>query len=346
MKKYGMIYLVVTLFVVIGTMNVNADELKSKEPLKTSPRIQEGNMKDSISPKVEDKKSEQAQPVDKDYKDIEDKIVQSEKDYNNQKEIFKTRIRAIYSNSNANYLQNLLTSRSIIEFYNKMQVISIIVKKDASVLNEIEMTKQEYALGKKLKEDLNGNKSAGLVSVAMQSSESELKKRENVLKLFDDNENLLIKEAEDVGVEINSLQDHESSYAGGNMTWPCPVSSKISSYYGMRLHPVLRINKLHTGVDITASYGSSIVAANAGKVILAKYTNGYGRTTVIDHGGGVATLYGHQSAISVKVGQVVSLGQQIGKVGSTGWSTGNHLHFEVRLKGGLLDPIGYITFGV
>lgn len=100
---------------------------------------------------------------------------------------------------------------------------------------------------------------------------------------------------------------------------------------------------MHTGVDIPASQGASIIAADSGTVIFAGWMTGYGQVTVVDHSNGMSTLYAHQSALLVGVGTNVSKGQTIGKVGSTGWSTGPHLHFEVRINGTPTDPTGYIN---
>jgi murein DD-endopeptidase MepM/ murein hydrolase activator NlpD len=99
---------------------------------------------------------------------------------------------------------------------------------------------------------------------------------------------------------------------------------------------------MHEGIDLGAPYGTPIAAAAAGVVIYAGWLGGYGNLTVIDHGGGLATAYGHQSSIVVGVGQSVARGEIIGYVGSTGHSTGPHLHFEVRVNGQPVDPLGYL----
>ena len=127
------------------------------------------------------------------------------------------------------------------------------------------------------------------------------------------------------------------------MTWPSPSCHIITSNYGWRLHPTLGYEKLHTGIDIGAAYGSKIVAAKSGTVVTATSNRAYGNYVVINHGGGVCTLYAHQSALAVSAGQHVNEGDLIGYVGSTGYSTGPHLHFEVIINGATTNPLGYIS---
>jgi murein DD-endopeptidase MepM/ murein hydrolase activator NlpD len=104
----------------------------------------------------------------------------------------------------------------------------------------------------------------------------------------------------------------------------------------------MRWGRLHAGIDIAAPTGTPIRAADGGTVQLAGWQGGYGNYTCIGHGGGVSTCYAHQSSIGVRGGQNVSQGQVIGAVGSTGNSTGPHLHFEVRINGSPVDPMGYL----
>jgi murein DD-endopeptidase MepM/ murein hydrolase activator NlpD len=120
----------------------------------------------------------------------------------------------------------------------------------------------------------------------------------------------------------------------GNFIWP--VNGTFTSPFGMRW------GRLHAGIDIAAPTGTAIRAADSGTVQLAGSQGGYGNYTCIGHGGGISTCYGHQSSIGVSTGQSVSQGQVIGAVGSTGNSTGPHLHFEVRVNGSPVDPMGYL----
>ena len=114
------------------------------------------------------------------------------------------------------------------------------------------------------------------------------------------------------------------------------------SGFGIRLHPVHKVDRMHTGIDFTAPSGTPIQATGDGVVIKADYGRvGYGNHVIIDHGYGYSTLYGHMMKIKVKEGQEVKKGQTIGLVGNTGTSTAPHLHYEVRQKGNPVDPIIY-----
>ena len=132
-------------------------------------------------------------------------------------------------------------------------------------------------------------------------------------------------------------------YVGGEMAWPVPGYTLITSPYGMRTHPITGVYKLHTGTDISAPMGTDFIAANDGVVAKAEYNYAYGNMVMINHGGGVSTLYAHGSQILVEVGQSVTRGEPVLKVGSTGYSTGPHAHFEVRINGQYTDPMPYIT---
>ena len=122
--------------------------------------------------------------------------------------------------------------------------------------------------------------------------------------------------------------------AGSGFIWP--VSGTITSPFGFRW------GRMHEGIDISVPEGTPVRAAKAGRTILAAYTGGYGNYTCIDHGGGLSTCYAHQSSYATSVGDVVDQGQVVGYSGNTGSSTGPHLHFEVRVNGAAVDPLGYL----
>lgn len=121
-----------------------------------------------------------------------------------------------------------------------------------------------------------------------------------------------------------------------------PSSGKVVSGFGPRLHPIFGVWRNHNGIDLDGDTGDPVRAALVGEVIIAGWRNGFGNTVVLNHFDGYTTLYAHLSKISVSVGQEVDHGQRIGSVGSTGWSTGPHLHFEIRIDGKAVDPMPYM----
>ena len=161
--------------------------------------------------------------------------------------------------------------------------------------------------------------------------------------------------AESLDDEVKRLQEEYDQqqrvkYSGGNaFRWPT-YNTYITSYFGYRTHPVYGTTKFHSGIDIGAGYGDTIMAACSGTVIYVtepyegcnKGGTGYGNYCIIDHGNGYSTLYGHARDIYVSEGQWVEAGQSIGEVGSTGTSTGAHLHFEVRVWGETQNPLDYL----
>ena len=124
----------------------------------------------------------------------------------------------------------------------------------------------------------------------------------------------------------------------GSWSWPCPASSYVTSRAGNRFHPLFGEWRYHSGIDIAADYGSAVVASDSGTVIMVCVNGGYGNCVMLDHGNGYYTLYGHLSGYNVYYGQCVTQGQTIGYVGESGWSTGPHLHFEIRQGSTCLDP--------
>ena len=118
-----------------------------------------------------------------------------------------------------------------------------------------------------------------------------------------------------------------------------PIEGHVGSGFGPRIHPIFGTLRQHNGVDIGCVTDQPIWAAKAGTVIFAGWRNGYGNVVLIEHDGGVVTVYAHQNQILVSSGHSVDRGELIGKCGSTGWSTGPHLHFEVRVGGEAKDPL-------
>jgi len=152
----------------------------------------------------------------------------------------------------------------------------------------------------------------------------------------------LIAEANALAAEDARIRGQLAAAQGATDTTPSasgliwPVNGPVTSPFGYRW------GRLHAGIDIGVPYGTPIHAAAAGTVVLAGWVGGYGNYTCIDHGGGLATCYAHQSAFAVSTGAQVAQGQVIGDVGCTGHCFGPHLHFEVRINGTPVDPLGYL----
>lgn len=148
--------------------------------------------------------------------------------------------------------------------------------------------------------------------------------------------------AKEIEAEIVKLQRNTGPYSGGQMEWPAPGYYRITSYFGYRIHPILKTKKLHTGIDVGVPTGGDIVSAAAGVVIYSGSLGGYGNTIMVDHGGSIVTLYAHNSRLIVKENDLVKRGDVVAKAGSTGMSTGPHLHFEVRKNGVYQDPMTWL----
>ncbi|MFP4481817.1 MAG: murein hydrolase activator EnvC family protein, partial [Thermovirgaceae bacterium] len=130
------------------------------------------------------------------------------------------------------------------------------------------------------------------------------------------------------------------TYSGGKLQWP--IKGKVTSTFGMRVHPTFKTKTMHTGIDIDARQGDPVRAAESGEVLYAGWLRGYGQIVILDHGSDLTTVYAHLSQIGIQEGQAVKAGQQIGKVGQTGVATASHLHFEVRVNGEARDPMRYL----
>jgi len=146
--------------------------------------------------------------------------------------------------------------------------------------------------------------------------------------------------------ELRKLEEQQRQRAAANVVrgtgqlrWPVPSNGAVSSGYGVRMHPVFRVQRQHWGIDIPGAHGANVVAADTGTVITSAYNSSYGNYVVISHGNGMTTLYAHLSSRKVSEGASVTKGQVIGLIGSTGISTGPHLHFEVSRNGSRINPM-------
>ncbi|MBR5740472.1 MAG: peptidoglycan DD-metalloendopeptidase family protein [Firmicutes bacterium] len=272
----------------------------------------------------------------KEIEDTQNAIVQKEADIESQQENLDARLVVMYKNGSVGFLDVLLGSNSISEFVSNVEMIQKVYRNDMEVLQRLQKEQEELnalkvSLSEKI-DTLNAQKEeAKVLQDELASKKAIIEAKEVELKA----------QADALVAEIKKLQDEQRIYEGGVFTWPCPSSHYITYTFGYRYHPVFGDWRFHTGIDISCYTGADIIAAASGKVIMAQWYGGYGNCVMIDHGSGIVTLYGHASSLCVSQGQEVQRGQLIMKAGSTGWSTGPHLHFEVRLNGEYVDPLGY-----
>ncbi|MEN6389619.1 MAG: peptidoglycan DD-metalloendopeptidase family protein, partial [Syntrophomonas sp.] len=260
----------------------------------------------------------------------------------------------IYEGGTVSYLQVLLSSTSINDFLTRYDMLKAIVDEDVRLITSI--NQERKALDTK-KSDLDVKlKEAERTQLLYQQQQTDLaeqkKNKKTLLSSVDQEKDKLQAALDELEQSSRNLESYirsrrsggggGSSVGTGSMTWPCPGYTTVTSPYGMRYHPILKVRKMHTGVDLNAPGGAQIVAADSGTVICAAWQTGYGKTIIIDHGNGTSTLYGHLDDYAVSDGDTVKKGQTIGYADSTGWSTGNHLHFEVRINGSPTSPLSYL----
>ena len=287
--------------------------------------------------------------------DIEKKTINleaSQKNFDEQKALLEKRLIVLYEAGETSYLDVLLHSSSLSDFISNYYMMTEMARYDTELLENIE---QATNLIEAEKEALETQKSKLVAlqeendkKIAMVSNMKVLKT--NYMNQLTEEEKALQADIEifnqemaQIESDLINLTDSNSAYAGGEMAWPAPGYYTITSPFGYRVHPILGVTRFHSGVDIGVPTGGKVIAANDGIVIKTTYTSSYGNMVMIDHGGGIVTLYAHGSKIIATLGQEVKRGDVIMEAGSTGWSTGPHLHFEVRLDGEYQQPLDYIT---
>ncbi len=286
---------------------------------------------------------------------LEEELAAAEEKVNTQNDNLKARLRNMYKNGSVGFIDVLMDSGSFSEFLNNLSLVEKVYTSDQDVLEQLQDAYDEIDAKKKEIETLQAELNESKTTMEEQKSSLEAdkasveKKKAEIAADSEETQKELDKLEADAQALTASIRKSGSSsssskYSGGIMAWPAPSCYSISSGYGGRIHPTTGKYKFHGGIDIPASYGTAIVAANSGKVIWAgNRGDSYGNYVIIDHGGGISTLYAHSSKVLVSTGQSVSRGQQIAKVGSTGRSTGPHLHFEVRINGSRVNPTSYLN---
>lgn len=277
---------------------------------------------------------------------------------NVQDDLIRKRLRVMDENGNIGVLDILLSASSFSDLLERIDAVRTITRYDQSIL-------KGYKDAKKTVEEKKAELEEKMQKVAQASDElnakqddlrskqnekqSEVDRLSDLIAQYEANLAASKKAEEEANERIRQAAAEVShitasyNFTSGALNYPFAGHYPVTSPFGGRISPISGKWEGHSGVDIGAPYGTPILASSDGVVITAGFnTGGYGNYVVIDHGGGIYTLYGHASSLSVSSGQVVSAGQQIANVGSTGWSTGPHLHFEVRVNGSCVDPAGYV----
>lgn len=281
---------------------------------------------------------------------VEGNLAALEQEMETQNNNLQQRLRAMYKNGDIGMIQILLGSDDITDFMSNMDMVQKIYDNDIDVLKTMEGQHKQVEAQKEKLENLKANlesekQQEANKQASLQTSRGEVAALKAQVAsdnaVLEDQIDELNAEALRLVDEIKKLQG-DQAYAGGDFCWPSASSTRVTSEFGMRYHPILKVNKLHTGIDIGAASGTKVLAANKGTVIKAGWNNSYGNVVMVDHGGGIVTLYAHNSKLLVKTGDVVAKGQAIALVGSTGNSTGPHIHFEVRVNGEYQNPRNWL----
>ncbi len=283
----------------------------------------------------------------------------AEKDLSGHYGRFSRRLRAIYEAGPLDYLEIVFTANSFSDLVVRVELMQRLIASDVQLFNQVQDYKARVEAEKeriqRTKKELEERQKeiaslqreaaaeANRVKAKVQAREAVLRKIVSERKAYEAALDEEEAEARRLESFIRGQQKRGSSTSQAtakNMIWP--VRGKITSEFGWRVHPILRTKRYHSGLDIAVPFGTPVVAAAGGTVILSGWVGGYGKTVILDHGGGISTLYGHNQTLLVKEGDTVRAGATIAKAGSTGLSTGPHVHFEVRQNGEAVDPLPWL----
>ena len=294
----------------------------------------------------------------KEIKALEEKIDQ-------KYDIMVERLRFTYEEGNASYLEMIFEAKSFADFLMTVERVGSMLDFDRSLMQELQdslkaLEEEKYVLEetKKSQEETKTslvNKEADLKKQIdntlayiekLQSDQVALEAEYKKAKAAEDQANkdiaaLLAQRAKEQAAANKNNSTEYRPVFGGKFIWPVPGYARISSPYGPRT--LWGRYDFHLGIDIPAPSGTNIYASAAGEVLIATYHYSYGYYCLIDHGDGFATLYAHNSQLLVSAGQIVEQGQHIAEMGTTGSSSGNHLHFEVRVNGSTVNPQNYVS---
>lgn len=290
-----------------------------------------------------------------------EELAQAEEEEAKQYELFCQRVRYMEEEGEVSYWAILFNSNDFSDLLDRFMMVEEIIDYDNAVMDQLiaireqiaqdkadlETARQEQEAAKAEQEAAKADLKSQQAQVdqlisQISAQQAELEKAEQQLKAAADAMNAEIQKKEkELAAQMAAQGTSIVSEKG--FIWPLANNRTITSFFGSRIHPITGKANNHTGVDVAAPYGTAILAAKSGTVLISGYNSSYGNYVVLSHGNGQTTLYAHMSRRAVSEGATVKQGQTIGYVGSTGSSTGNHLHFEVRVNGVRTDPLSYYT---
>lgn len=284
----------------------------------------------------------------------EKELVQTEQELQEKVALLNGRVSNIYKNKNLTFIQAIINSESFLDFLSKLKMMTLIAEQDAQVVQEIKIKRQAIINIKNAILQLSQ-----VLEVQKQDLENLIQVKEgkkvDLEEIYEQKKSLLsetiahkstlLAMEKQLAAKEAEIKKTLESYRYGNapsgrFAWP--TNGILTSGFGYRSSPVFGATRFHSGIDIGCDTGTPVIAAEGGQVVQTAHIGGYGLSVLIYHGGGVATFYAHLSGFAVSGGQTVKRGQVIGYVGTTGWTTGPHLHFEVRVNGVPQDPRKYL----
>lgn len=286
---------------------------------------------------------------------IADKTIELEESERQQAEQYaqlRSRLRYMVEHGTTSSLSILLSSDSFSDFLNRYEIIRQISLRDESLFEQLKAIRDKVLTEKQELEDTK--KDAEDTKLQMEANKAELEAQMEAKRKQMDSIQLAQKNVKDAYAAMIETEDElmaqykkaaaeyaaQSTYVGGTFMWPLPAGNNVvTCKYGMRTHPITGKRKLHTGVDLRASTGTKVYAANKGTVTTSGYSSAWGNYIIISHGGGITTLYAHMSKRSVSKDDKVKQGDIIGYSGNTGYSTAPHLHFEISKNGSTYNPL-------
>lgn len=286
--------------------------------------------------------------------DIESELAAAVSEYNSTLTHVRQRIRNIYKHHRKNLFEMIITSEDINALMDNIYFQNVITKADKLSLYNVRKNAQRIAQIRYQQEmekrrlassiqDINSKQQA--IQAAIGRNEELIKKLRTDRLTYERTERELARQSKNLTGMINrsTSSSNNMKVVGGFIK---PIAGPITSPYGWRVHPIFKSRTFHSGIDIGGPFNGAVQASNSGKVIYVGWYGGYGKVVIIDHGlyngAKLTTLYAHLNSWNVSVGQYVSRGQVIAREGSTGYSTGPHVHFEVRVNGQTRNPLSYI----